>query len=130
MKKINLIYWIFTGILVAVMLFSGITSIMNTPESIKMMSGHFGYPAYFNQYLGVAKVLGSIALLVPGFPRLKEWAYAGFTFDMISAVYSEISVHDSVVHWAPIFIFIAFLAVSYIYHHKRLKASGIGEAVS
>jgi len=125
MKKINIIYWIFTGILAAAMLFSGITSIMNTPESIKMMSGHFGYPVYFNQYLGVAKVLGSIALLVPGFPRLKEWAYAGFTFDMISAVYSEISVHDSVAQWAPIFIFIAFLAVSYICHHKRLKATGV-----
>jgi uncharacterized membrane protein YphA (DoxX/SURF4 family) len=126
MKKINIIYWIFTGILVAVMLFSGITSILNTPESIKMMSGHFGYPAYFNQYLGVAKVLGSIALLVPGFPRLKEWAYAGFTFDMVSAVYSEISVHDSVAQWAPIFIFIAFLAVSYNYYHKRLKLQALG----
>ena len=45
MKKINIIYWISTGILVAVMLFSGITSILNTPQSIKMMSGHFGYPA-------------------------------------------------------------------------------------
>jgi len=130
MKKTNIIYWIFTGILVAVMLFSGITSILNTPESIKMMSGHFGYPAYFNQYLGVAKVLGSIALLVPGFPRLKEWAYAGFTFDMISAVYSEICVRDSVAQWAPIFIFIAFLAVSYSYHHKRLKAEGVRDAVS
>jgi uncharacterized membrane protein YphA (DoxX/SURF4 family) len=130
MKKINIIYWVFTGILVAVMLFSGITGIMNTPESIKMLSGHFGYPAYFNQYLGVAKVLGSIALLVPGFPRLKEWAYAGFTFDMISAVYSEISVHDSVAQWAPIFIFIAFLAVSYIYHHKRLKAADIRDVAS
>ena len=130
MKKINIIYWIATALIVAVMLFSGITSIMNTPESIKMMTGHFGYPAYFNQYLGVAKVLGSIALLVPGFPRLKEWAYAGFAFDMISAVYSEISVHDSVAQWAPIFIFISILAVSYIYHHKRLKAKGVRDAVS
>jgi len=125
MKKINLIYWIATGILVAVMLFSGITSILNTPESIKMMSGHFGYPGYFNQYLGVAKVLGSVVLMAPGFPRLKEWAYAGFTFDMVSAVYSEISVHDPASQWAPIFIFIVILAVSYTCHHKRLKAKGV-----
>jgi uncharacterized membrane protein YphA (DoxX/SURF4 family) len=130
MKKINIIYWIATCIICAVMLFSGVTSIMNTPESVKMMSGHFGYPAYFNQYLGVAKVLGSIALLVPGFPRLKEWAYAGFAFDMISAVYSEISVKDPAAEWLPIFIFIAILAVSYIYHHKRLKAKGVRDAVS
>jgi len=130
MKKINIIYWISTGLLVAVMLFSGITSIMNTPESVKMMSGHFGYPAYFNQYLGAAKVLGSIALLVPGFPRIKEWAYAGFAFDMISAGYSMIAVGDSVAQWAPIFIFLAILAVSYIYHHKRLKAKGVRDAVS
>jgi len=130
MKKINIIYWISTGLIVAVMLYSGIVSAMNTPESIKMMTVHFGYPAYFNPYLGVAKVLGCIALLIPGFPRLKEWAYAGFTFDMISAVYSEISVHDTVAQWAPIFIFIAILAVSYIYHHKRLKAMGVRDAVS
>src|ERR1700744_5618879 len=130
MKKINIIDWISPGILVAVMLFSGITSIMNTPEAVKMMTGHFGYPAYFNQYLGVAKVLGCIALLVPGFPRLKEWAYAGFTFDMVSAVYSEISVHNGAAQWAPIFIFIAFLAVSYTYYHKRLKAAGVKDAVS
>jgi uncharacterized membrane protein YphA (DoxX/SURF4 family) len=92
-----------------------------------MMSGHFGYPAYFNQYLGVAKVLGSIALLVPAFPRLKEWAYAGFTFDMVSAVYSEISVHDPAGQWAPIFIFIVVLVVSYWYHHKRLKVPHLVE---
>ncbi len=125
MKKINITYWISTGLLLAVMIFSGVTSILNTPESIKMMSGHFGYPAYFNQYLGVAKILGSIALLLPGFPRLKEWAYAGFAFDMISAVYSEISVHDPVSQWAPIFIFIAILVVSYVYHHRRLEAKRV-----
>jgi uncharacterized membrane protein YphA (DoxX/SURF4 family) len=92
-----------------------------------MMTGHFKYPLYFNQYLGLAKVLGSIALLLPGFPRLKEWAYAGFTFDMISAVYSEISVHDSIAQWAPIFIFIGILIVSYVGHHKLLKAQAPGQ---
>jgi uncharacterized membrane protein YphA (DoxX/SURF4 family) len=130
MKKINIIYWISTGLLVAVMLYSGIVSAMNTPESVKMMTAHFGYPAYFNQYLGIAKVLGSIALLVPGFPRVKEWAYAGFTFDMISAVYSMIKVGDPASKWAFVFVFIAILVVSYIYHHKRLKAKGVRDAVS
>jgi uncharacterized membrane protein YphA (DoxX/SURF4 family) len=130
MKKINIIYWISTGLLVAIMLYSGIVSAMNTPESVKMMTGHFGYPAYFNQYLGIAKVLGSIALLVPGFPRVKEWAYAGFTFDMISAVYSMIKVGDPASQWAFVFVFIAILVVSYIYHHKRLKAKGVRDAVS
>jgi uncharacterized membrane protein YphA (DoxX/SURF4 family) len=120
MKKNNIIYWIFTGIIAALMLFSGIVSISKSPDTVKMVTGHLGYPPYFNPYLGIAKILGAITLLTPGFPRLKEWAYAGFTFDIISAVYSMIAVGDPVAKWAPICIFLVFLAISYIYHHKLL----------
>jgi uncharacterized membrane protein YphA (DoxX/SURF4 family) len=130
MKKINIIYWIATGLLLALMLFSGITNALNTPESAQYVTKHLGYPPYFTQYIGIAKILGVIAILIPGYPRIKEWAYAGFTFDLISATYSFIAIGDPVKDWAPMFIFFIILSVSYIYHHKRLRAAGVRDAVS
>jgi hypothetical protein len=124
MKKINLIYWISTGLILALMLWSAIGSFMNTPEGAKIMSD-MGYKPYIMHLLGIAKLLGIIAILVPGYLRLKEWAYAGFTFDMIGATYSMYASGMETAKWAPMFIFLAILAVSYIYYHKRLRASGI-----
>jgi uncharacterized membrane protein len=83
------------------------------------------YPDYFAPFIGVAKILGSIALLVPGNRKLKEWAYAGFTFDLIGATYSALAIGESVGKVAPMLIFFAVLAGSYIYHHKRLAAKQI-----
>ena len=121
MKKINIIYWIFTGLLCALMLFSAIGGFANPEESVKMMHDHLQYPVYFITMLGIAKTLGVIALLTPGFPRLKEWAYAGFTFDLIAAVWSSIAVGDPIAPLLTFIIFFALVAGSYIYHHKRLK---------
>jgi hypothetical protein len=122
MKKINIIYWIATGLLLALMLFSAVGSFMPpTPDGTKMMHA-MGYQTYIIQFLAVAKILGIIAILVPGFPRIKEWAYAGFAFDLIGATYS-MAVNLPFNQWAPMPIFLIILAVSYIYYHKRLKAS-------
>ena len=59
---------------------------------------HLGYPAYFAAILGFWKVLGSIALVVPRFPRLKEWAYAGIFFDLTGAAVSHAVCHDEAWH--------------------------------
>lgn len=126
-KRITIIYWIFTGILAAMMLMSGIMNAMVTPESVTMLTGHLGYPKYFIAFIGVAKVLGAIALVFPGFPRIKEWAYAGFVFDLTGAIYSSICVGDPVSAWAPILIGLALIAGSYIYYHKKLKATLVAE---
>jgi hypothetical protein len=74
----------------------------------------------------VAKLLGVAALLAPGMPTLKEWAYAGFVFDMAGAMYSHISVGDPPAQWAIIFLPLTLLAVSYVFHHKRLRAAAPG----
>jgi hypothetical protein len=66
--------------------------------------------------------LGVIAILVPGNRRLKEWAYAGFTFDLIGAVYSGLSVGDPLVGWIPVFVGLVFVFGSYITYHKLLKS--------
>jgi hypothetical protein len=129
MKTINIIYWVSTVLLALLMLSSAIPSLMGSPDVAKFMA-HLGYPMYFGQYiLGIAKLLGIIAILVPGFPRIREWAYAGFTFDLISALCSFIAVKDPVASYALFPVFFIILIVSYIYWHKKLKASGLKDAV-
>ncbi|WP_295676302.1 DoxX family protein [uncultured Mucilaginibacter sp.] len=127
MKKINIIYWVSTILILLLMLWSAIGSFMKNPDAAKMMA-QMGYQAYVFHFLAVAKILGIIAILTPGFPRLKEWAYAGFTFDLIGATYSMYATGFPVTNWAPMFIFIAILAVSYIYYHKRVAAGGFKDA--
>jgi hypothetical protein len=127
MKKINIIYWITTGLILALMLWSAIGSFTDNPAGAKIMA-HLGYPAYLGKFLAVAKILAVIAILVPGYPRLKEWAYAGLAFDLIGATYSSYAVGDPASGWGFMFVFIALLAVSYIYYHKKLKASSTKDA--
>jgi uncharacterized membrane protein YphA (DoxX/SURF4 family) len=122
MKKIKITYWIFTGLLAVLMLFSSISSIMVVPEAIAGFK-HLGYPIYLIPFLGVAKLLGVVALLVPGFPRLKEWVYAGFVYDLIGAVYSSISVGDPASVWMPIGIGFILIAGSYIFYHRKRKGA-------
>jgi hypothetical protein len=125
MKKINIIYWISTVIILLLMLSSVVgTFFIHDPKSIEKMAP-LGYPAYVMQMLAVAKTLGIIAILVPGFPTIKEWAYAGFTFDLLGATISMIVTGFQVSQWTPMLAFIAILAVSYIYYHKKLKAASI-----
>jgi DoxX-like family len=120
MKKINIIYWISTVLILAMMLWSAISSLTDNPQGVKIMSD-LGYPAYLGHFLAVAKVLAIIASLVPGFPKLKEWAYAGLAFDMIGAMYSMYAVGEPASKWAFMLVFIAVLFCSYIFYHKKLK---------
>ena len=123
-KTINIIYWISTGLILAMMLFSAASSFMQNPDGTKMMEA-IGYRPYVIHFLAVAKVLGVIAILTPGFPRLKEWAYAGFTFDLIGATYSFYASGFAIKDWIFMPVLIAVLACSYIFYHKRLKLKGM-----
>ncbi|MDB5005486.1 MAG: hypothetical protein JWQ34_3711 [Mucilaginibacter sp.] len=120
---INIIYWISTGLILAMMLFSAASSFMENPDGAKMMTA-IGYRPYVLHLLAVAKILGVIAILTPGFPRLKEWAYAGFTFDLIGATYSFYASGFAFKDWAFMVVLIVVLACSYIFYHKRLKLKG------
>jgi uncharacterized membrane protein YphA (DoxX/SURF4 family) len=109
------------------MAWSAFGSFTNNPDGAKMMAS-LGYPHYLNNFLATAKVLGIIAILVPGFPRLKEWAYAGFAFDLIGATYSTYAVGEPASHWGFMFIFIALLAGSYYFYHQKLKEAALKSA--
>ena len=121
MKKTKIIYWIFTGLFSALMVFSSIPDILNLPDAVTFMT-MLGYPLYFTPFIGVAKLLGVIAILIPGFPRLKEWAYAGLVFDLIGATYSQMAM--GLPMGGLVFMLIAFILAfgSYFYYHKKLKA--------
>jgi hypothetical protein len=122
MKKINIMYWIFTVLFAGFMLMSGVTNAILTPDSIALINTTLGYPDYILPFLGVMKILGAIAILVPGFPRIKEWAYAGLFFDLLGASYSVIAVTGFEPANLFMLVFFALEALSYIYYHKRLKA--------
>lgn len=91
MKTQKLIYWISTSIIV---LFEGVMpAFTSQTEFAKAGMTHLGYPAYFGIALAVAKVLGSFSLVIPRIPKtLKEWAYAGLTFELIFATISHAAV--------------------------------------
>ncbi len=125
MRRTNILYWVFIGLLAALMLFSAIPNIISNAQSVELISKHLGYPAYFIPFIGVAKLLGVIAILLPGFPRLKEWAYAGFMFDLVAAIYSSIAVGDAVANWLPMIIGPVLIGLSYFFYHKKLKTSSI-----
>jgi uncharacterized membrane protein YphA (DoxX/SURF4 family) len=95
MKAKSIVYWA-TTILVAVPIGSGgVAQLAHLKENVNGFTHVLGYPLYFVTVLGVWKVLGAIAILVPRFPRLKEWAYAGIFFDLTGAVASWAAVGGS-----------------------------------
>ncbi len=91
MKKINIFYWICTGILIPALGIGSVFDVMSSPASVQVVT-LLGYPAYLVPFLGVARILALIAVVTPKYPRLKEWAYAGLSFDIIGATYSQISL--------------------------------------
>ena len=91
-KTMNLIYWISTIIFAALMIFSAVGGIQPTQPAIQLIHDSLGYPIYFIQFISIAKLIGSIVILIPGLIRIKEWAYAGLFFDLAGAVYSGIAV--------------------------------------
>ena len=122
MKKTNIIYWIFTGIFAAFMVIFSIPYVSSEPDIINVISNQLGYPAYIIPLLGVAKLLGIAAILIPGYPRIKEWAYAGLAYDLLGATYSIIAIGPDAFGLIFMSIVLIFEAVSYVYYHKRLKA--------
>jgi hypothetical protein len=125
MKKTNIIYWTATILFGGFMLFSAIPDIIVVPEAVEFLSNKLGYPQYIIPFLGVAKTLGVIALFIPGFPRVTEWAYAGLTFDLIGATYSGYSVDGFQPGSLFMLVIFGVEAVSYIYWHKRLREKEI-----
>jgi uncharacterized membrane protein YphA (DoxX/SURF4 family) len=94
-KRNRIIYWIATSWLSLGMMSTGIVQVLKTEDEVEMMT-RLGYPVYFLTILGVWKILGVVAVLLPKFPVLKEWAYAGFFIAMSGAIFSHLIKGDEV----------------------------------
>jgi hypothetical protein len=121
MKTTNILYWVFTGLFGFFMISTSIGNVMSNAESIEFISGKLGYPEYMIPFLGVAKILGVIAILIPGFPRIKEWAYAGLFYDLSGATYSVLQSEGF--QTGTLFMILPFtmMGLSYFFYHRKLK---------
>jgi uncharacterized membrane protein YphA (DoxX/SURF4 family) len=108
----KLTYWVSTGVLVALAALAAFTYLSGSPQAVQGFA-HVGYPQQLRVILGIAKFLGAVALVVPGLPKLKEWAYAGFTFAWISAVVAHYLAKDGPKAFTPL-ILLVFLVFSYV----------------
>lgn len=112
MTKTNkIIYWIATVWLALGMFSTGIVQLIKQQESVEAVT-RLGYPIYFLTIIGVWKILGVIAILIPKFPLLKEWAYAGFFFVMSGAIFSHAAMGDSVSEIFPSVLLLILTFVS------------------
>ena len=105
-------YWITTGLLVFGMVAGGSGQILQAKFNADGMV-HLGYPMYMMPILGTWKLLGVVAILIPGYGLLKEWAYAGFFFLLTGGVVSHIAAGDSFGAWMPVFIFAVLTVLSW-----------------
>lgn len=107
----KIIYWVATGLVAFFAFISAFTYLSGNPQAVQGFA-HVGYPQQLRIILGIAKPLGAIALLVPGLPKLKEWAYAGFTFAWICATVAHYLAGDGLKALVPA-ILLLILSVSY-----------------
>jgi hypothetical protein len=112
MKAKKTVYWITTGFTACIMAISGLLAVTHAPPMMTALA-HLGYPAYFSNLLGVAKLSGVCVLLAPGWAKLKEWAYVGFGITVVSACYSHFLSGDGLMALEPL-VTLAALATSYL----------------
>ncbi len=119
-KRNKIIYWIFTLWLSLGMVSTGIVQLLKTKEEIDLMT-HLGYPLYFLTIIGVWKILGVVAILIPKFPLLKEWAYAGFFFCMSGAVFSHLACGDEAKEFFGPILLLILIGISWYFRPADRK---------
>lgn len=107
-----IIYWVVTGILALIMLFSGIGALAKLEFLVESMH-NISFPLYVTNILGIAYVLSAIAIIIPGIPWIKEWAYAGIVFAMTAAFASHVFIGDTFANMVPPLVILALAIVSY-----------------
>ena len=123
-KRNRVIYWITTIWLSLGMVSTGVVQILklkgDSPVSVDSMT-HLGYPVYFVTILGICKILGVVVLLIPKFPLLKEWAYAGFFFMMSGAGFTHIAAGNSISEIFPSLLLLILTVVSWYFRPAERK---------
>jgi uncharacterized membrane protein YphA (DoxX/SURF4 family) len=127
----NIAYWVTTVFGPASFLVGGFLNLTQSEDVVSVLS-HLGYPAYFASILGMWKLLGAIAVVIPRFPRLKEWAYAGFFFDLTAAAASRAAVGDSAADIVAPLVFLALVLASWALRpaSRKLALAAVPERAS
>ena len=122
-KRNKIIYWISTLWLALGMISTGLGQLIKMKEGAGGVDyvTHLGYPLYILTILGVWKILGVVAVLIPKFPLLKEWAYAGFFFTMTGAIFSHIAIGDSINQIFPSLLLLILTLVSWYFRPVNRK---------
>ncbi|MET0637364.1 MAG: DoxX family protein [Chitinophagaceae bacterium] len=120
-KRNKIIYWVATGLLAIGMLQSGIFALLRSKDWVDLVTD-LGYPGYILTIIGVWKILGVIAILIPRYPLIKEWAYAGFFFVMTGALVSHlfVGINDAKAIAGPFFQ-IVFIMTSWYFRQADRK---------
>lgn len=113
--------WIVTGLMAALLVLSAIPDVLQVAGAVSVFR-HLGYPPYLLPFLGTAKLLGVAVVLVPGLPRIKEWAFAGLAFDVTGALYSHLSVGDPPRVWMPALIGLTLVSGAYVAHRLQVTS--------
>ncbi|MEI1278585.1 DoxX family protein [Leptospira venezuelensis] len=119
----KIIYWIATAWLSLGMVSTGIVQVIQMKEEADMFA-HLGYPAYLMIIIGVWKLLGVIAVIVPKYPLVKEWAYAGFFFTMSGAAFSHFAAGDSAKEYFGPILLLVLTVVSWYFRPADRKLQG------
>jgi len=120
MRKLTTIYWILTGLAAAFMLMASIPDVLQIPAAVDILK-HLGFPPYLLPFIGLAKILGVVVILLPMFQTLKEWAYAGLVFDLIGAFYSHVSVGDRPNDWMFSIVGLLLVVISYAFYRWKMN---------
>ena len=124
-KKNKIIYWIATLWLSLGMVSTGIVQIIHMKEEVERMAA-LGYPAYFLTIIGTWKMLGVVAVLLPNFPLIKEWAYAGFFFLMSGAILTHLAVDSTMFEYFGPSLLLVLTVISWYYRPNERKLHQIG----
>ena len=119
-KAAKIIYWIATIWLALGMLSTGIVQLLKVEEETDFIVA-MGYPFYFLTILGIFKIMGVVAVLIPRFPLLKEWAYAGFFFAMTGAVFSHIASGNRASETFPALLLLTLTLISWYFRPAGRK---------
>jgi uncharacterized membrane protein YphA (DoxX/SURF4 family) len=120
----KILFWVFTLLLLLPTAGSGVFELFTSgPDAAVQSFKLLGYPLYLLKILGFAKILGALAILTGRIPRMKEWAYAGFTFDFLGATASHLIAGDYA-HAPFPFVFFLLLLVSYYFSNKAFPWAG------
>lgn len=126
-KRNKIIYWIFTLWMSLGMISTAIVQLIKNKDELANFT-NLGYPSYLMTIIGVWKILGVIAILVPKFPLLKEWAYAGFFFVMSGAVVSHIIINDPISKTFPAVLLLVLVIISWYFRPADRKISVSNES--